>query len=233
MPSLARLILVAALLSGLIGTSAAQAVSPYITHSTLDLAALLPPPPAAGSSQDAQDLDTLLDLQAHASAARRAQTLADSEEGFLDMFGPVLGARATEQALPKTLLLFDRVAASEEDVLGAVKPVFGRVRPWMAHPEVTPYAKHSTSPSHPSGHATRVTIDAILLSAMLPEQRAAIWARAQAYAQSRIIGGMHYPTDVEAGIKGGTVIAALLLEQPEFQADLAAAQQELRAALLP
>lgn len=207
----------------------AQAATPYITHETLDLTTLLPPPPAPGSEADQQDLATLLTLQAHASAARRAQTLTDSNEAFLDMFGPTLGL--TTQPIPKTTALFDRIAATEEDVLNAAKPVFARIRPWIAHPEVTPYARPSSSLSHPSGHATRVTADAIILGLMLPERRAAIWARAQDYAQSRIIGGMHYPADVEAGIKSGTVIAALLLEQPAFQADLAAARVELRAAL--
>ncbi len=211
----------------------ALAAPPYIDHGTLDLTSLLPPPPAAGSAEDAQDLVALLDMQTHASEARRAQSLTDSGEEFLDMFGPVLGSRATTEALPKTILLFDRIAASEEDVLTAAKPVFGRVRPWIAHPEVTPYARRSTSPSHPSGHATRVTVDAAILSIMLPEQRSAIWARAQDYAQSRIIGGMHYPRDVDAGITAGTVIAAMLLERPEFQSDLTAARIELRAALLP
>lgn len=209
----------------------AYAAEPYFTHSALDLITLLPPPPAPGSAADRQDLASLLSLQAHATRARRAQTITDSNESFLDMFGPTLGI--TTHPLPKTLLLFDRIGATEQDVLDAAKPIFGRVRPWIAHHQVTAYARRSTSPSHPSGHATRVTTDAIILSTMLPERRAAIWARAQDYAQSRIIGGMHYPADVAAGLKSGTAIAALLLEQPEFQADLAAARAELRAALRP
>jgi acid phosphatase (class A) len=109
--------------------------------------------------------------------------------------------------------------------------VFGRVRPWVANPEVKAYAKPSKSPSYPSGHTTRVTIDAIVLSAMVPEKQSEIWARADDYAESRIIGGMHYPTDVLAGWRSGTAIAAMMFQQANFHADFDAARAELRAEL--
>jgi acid phosphatase (class A) len=61
-----------------------------------------------------------------------------------------------------------RIGDSEDDTLDAAKPFFGRVRPWIANPEVKAIAKRTKSGSSPSGHTTRVTIDAITLSAMLP-----------------------------------------------------------------
>jgi acid phosphatase (class A) len=74
-------------------------------------------------------------------------------------------------------------------------------------------------------------VTAVFLAAILPERKAEIWDRAQDYAESRVILGMHYPSDLEMGYRSGTALAAALLEDAEFQADLAAARTEARAAL--
>jgi acid phosphatase (class A) len=72
---------------------------------------------------------------------------------------------------------------------------------------------------------------AIILSSMLPEKRAAIWARAEEYAQSRVIGGMHYPQDLEGGKRAGSAIAAMMFTDPDFIGDYALARSEIRRAL--
>ena len=57
---------------------------------------------------------------------------------------------------------------------------------------------------------------AVILGTMVPEKRAALFARAADYGQSRIIVGVHYLTDIDAGRSAGTAIAALLLATPAF-----------------
>jgi acid phosphatase (class A) len=226
-----RRLLLAAGLTCCLTLPAIAAVEPYVTAKMLDLTPLLPPPPAAGSPADAADLQAVLDAQAHASDARRALALADTDETITAMFGSVLGADFVADKLPKTSLLFARIGASEDAVVDAAKPVFGRPRPWIAHPEVKANAKPSKSPSYPSGHTTRVAASAIVLSEILPERKRDIWARADEYAQSRVVGGMHYPTDLAAGWSSGTALAVMLFQQPDFKTDFAAARAELRAAL--
>ena len=56
-------------------------------------------------------------------------------------------------------------------------------------------------------------------------------ARADEFARNRIVAGVHYPTDVEAGKVAGTAIAASLFACPAFQAEEAAAIPELRRTL--
>ena len=85
--------------------------------------------------------------------------------------------------------------------------------------------------SYPSGHSTFGTVCAILLANAVPEKRAELFARGREYGGSRMIVGAHYPTDVEAGRITGTVAAALLLQNPLFQRDFAAARAQLRAQL--
>jgi len=207
------------------------AAEPYVTAKMLDIASLMPPPPVTGSAEDQADLRIVLAAQAQANDLRKAQAFVDSDETIYIMFTGVLGARFVEANLPKASALYARISASEDNTLDASKPFFGRVRPWMAHPEVKAIAKPSKSGSYPSGHTTQVAIDAIVLSAMVPEKSREIWARAEDYAQSRVIGGMHYPTDIQAGWRAGTAMAAVMFALPNFRADFAAARDEVRAAL--
>lgn len=212
-------------------TVPALAANPYLTGKMLDLTVLVPPPPAKGSPADLADMQAVLDAQATASEERKHQALVDSDETVFTMFTPVLGEKFNAAALPKAAAMFERIGDSEDDTLDAAKPFFGRVRPWLANPAVKAIAKPTKSGSYPSGHTTRVGIEASVMAMILPEKKAEIWARAVDYAQSRVIGGMHYPSDIEAGWRTGAAMAAVILSQPGFQADMAAAKVEIRTAL--
>jgi acid phosphatase (class A) len=85
--------------------------------------------------------------------------------------------------------------------------------------------------SYPSGHSAFGTSCAILLAEMVPEQRAALFARARQYGEARLIVGAHYPTDVESGRIVAAVAAAAMQQNAAFRHDFEAARIELRAAL--
>ena len=71
----------------------------------------------------------------------------------------------------------------------------------------------------------------IVLSNMVPEKRAEIMARAAEYANNRVVGGVHYRSDIEAGRITGTVIAARLQTRDDFNQAFEAAKSELRGVL--
>lgn len=80
-------------------------------------------------------------------------------------------------------------------------PFYGRIRPWLANPEIKALVKSTKSGAYPPGHTTRVTAVATILSALIPEKRELIWARAAEYAESRVIGGSTTgPTSMPAGV---------------------------------
>ena len=223
------------LLAGCLGLSiatSALAAAPYVTGKMMDIAALMPPPPIQNSPEDKADLQAVIDAQAQASDARKAQTVFDSDESVYVVFGQQLGPKFQPAALPLTSAFFARIGASEDDTLDAAKPAFARLRPWLGHPEaVKAIAKRTKSGSYPSGHTTRVAIYAIVMSEMVPEKQREFWLRAQDYVQSRVIGGMHYPTDISSGWRAGTAMAAVMMTQPGFRADMEAARIELRGVL--
>ncbi|TIM95277.1 MAG: phosphatase PAP2 family protein, partial [Mesorhizobium sp.] len=68
-------------------------------------------------------------------------------------------------------------------------------------------------------------------SDMVPEKRAEIMARASKYAHNRVVGGIHFASDVEMGRISGSVIAAVLLNRDDFKAEYEVARAELRSDL--
>jgi acid phosphatase (class A) len=204
---------------------------PYVAAADLDLTVFLPMPVKAGSPEDKRQQGMVIEVQKAATTERIELAVADAKETVFDMYSRTLGEKFTVEALPKTTHMFERVGESEDAVVDAAKPFYGRARPFRANPEIKPLVRQSSSGSYPSGHATRVTAVAIILTSMIPEKRDLIWARAYEYAESRVVGGMHYREDLDAGYRAGSALAAVTMSNPEFRADYPEVRSELRSAL--
>ena len=66
---------------------------------------------------------------------------------------------------------------------------------------------------------------------MVEEKRAEIFARADEYGASRVVIGVHYPSDIDASRSAATAIVAVLMQHPAFLAEFEGARAELRRAL--
>ena len=55
-------------------------------------------------------------------------------------------------------------------------------------------------------------------------------ARANFYAENRLVCGMHFRRDIVAGEVLGTAVALTLMHDADFKAEFDAAEQELKAA---
>lgn len=196
-----------------------------------ELPNLLPPPPAAGSAAAQRDLQAVLTVQQSRTAQDMAAAKADVEHSVF-RFADAIGANMQAAALPKTAAFFERVARLDRAEAKAAKRYWKRPRPSVVSSDVHPLSKEKTDDwSYPSGHATFGYTTAVLLANMLPEKRAEIFARADVYAQHRIVMGAHFPTDLEGGRLAGTLIAAQILRDPQWQVDYDAARGELRRVL--
>ena len=214
----------------LLAESAAADGSRYISVTAVDLTELLPPPPAKGSAAARQDLDAVLRAQAARTPDSMAAAKADALVSVF-RFADVLGPAFASSRLPRTATLFRMVGRDATEIGGRAKDYWQRPRPYRFSDRVTSILDVTTGGSYPSGHAMYGCMTAVLLGVMVPEQRAALLERGTAYAQNRVVAGVHYPTDVEAGCTGGKIVAAVLLQSPVFQGDLAAARDETRQAL--
>lgn len=198
------------------------AIAPYyLPAGTVNLTQLLAPPPNLDSPLERYDEKKIGEALAQRTNADLVQVATDKHRSIF-VFSSVLGKQFVPASLPLTAALFRHAGADTETLVEQAKAHFARPRPPGAP---------QTHGSYPSGHAAFAACSAVLLSQMVPEKRDALFARASIFAESRIIAGVHYPSDVEAGWISGTVIAAALLRQPRFQSDFAEATVELRAAL--
>ena len=235
--------------------------TPYLAPGAFDSVHLLPPPPAFDSAAQRQDVDGVVSAQKAASPervkraeddakvdiARFADVLApsfsfDSAPGVaaffrkvgIDTRGPVNMAKdCWERKRPF-------VADARVHPPGAMQQETAN-RPGAPSENVAPHDAASPclpveptpafSYSYPSGHSTFGAMTAILLANMVPEKRGELFARGWDYGQSRVVGGVHFPTDVESGRIEATAMVALMMQNADFKTDFAAARAELRKGL--
>ncbi len=194
-----------------------------------DVRAVLHAPPAEGSAQTAAELAELHRIEAARSPAALARAKADAADESVFLFRTVFGAGFTPARLPKTAAFFDRLQAEEEAETDVAKQFWHRPRPGLADATLHP-CKVSHSASYPSGHATDAYLIGLVLAGVAPERRDAILDRAADFAHNRMVCGMHYASDVEAGRLAGTALAAVMLADSRIRADLAPVRRELKAA---
>jgi acid phosphatase (class A) len=210
----------------------------YVTTVQVDLGQLLPPPPASDSIEERRDLDAVIEASKSRTPVEAERAHADSTISIL-RFGNVMGAGFTAENLPFAQLFFSQVASDTHAIVSAAKVDFDRLRPFVVDSRINPILNdpegaatpHHRSGSYPSGHSTFAYVTAVLLAAMVPEKSAEIFARAADFSHNRLIAGVHYPTDIEAGRVAGTVIANVMLHDARFQSDFARARIEVRRAV--
>ena len=215
-------------------TALALSDKPYLAESDADFANLLPPPPADGSPGDKRDLQLVLDLQKGLTPERLAKIHADTEQTVYRVAGEVLGASFTKERFPLAGPFFDKVNKDSAVGVRAIKQKYKRLRPFQASKDVqspADIAAASQGPTYPSGHGTFGAEVALLLSMMVPEKRAELYARGWQYGEQRIASGVAYPSDWEGGHIGATVMVTLMLQKGEFRADFEAVKAEVRKGL--
>lgn len=237
----------AALLTACAGTPAAlrpqavQAAVPetkgYLSGSLIQaLADAVPPPPAPGSPTDLAD------------KARSAQfkTLEDSDRWLLatahaelrpplalQHFDCALGVRLGAAVTPNLNRLMQRLFDDSDAAAERVKARGFRARPVGDDPERRPCQRVSEagrkSASYPSGSSTVAAVYGEAFAALEPQHAAEARRTAQEMGLSRLVCGMHYPSDVGAGEVLGKAVFEAAAARPGFDADLAAARAELAA----
>jgi undecaprenyl-diphosphatase len=84
-----------------------------------------------------------------------------------------------------------------------------RPRPFRAHPDVTARAAVLDEYSFPSGHTLHAVSFTIVAVAWFPSLALPLIAFTVLVAMSRVVLGLHYPTDVLAGVLIGTALGAV------------------------
>lgn len=203
------------------------------TEVGLEALAFLPPPPEAGSLRAQNDVAVYRATRALKGHPRWTQAAADAEidtPAAPRVFSEALGKPFDPQQTPVLALLLGRMHADLEAMQASAKASHARPRPFVAEPadicvEAAPWLVQSGS--YPSGHAAIGWAWALVLAELAPDRAEAILARGLAYGDSRVICGVHYVSDVDAGRLVGAALVARLKAEPEFQRELRRARVEL------
>ena len=181
-----------------------------------------------GSARERSELAEVHRIQAAASPDRmaKAQWEEVNEDGgvFAETFGPGFSS------LPATTKLLADVRHDEKVAASRAKAFYRRTRPWIVDPTLKPCSTDDKPlTSYPSGHATMGYAMATVLAAAAPAKSQALMARANFYAESRLVCAMHFRSDLAGGKTLGEGIGRAMLAKPAFRAELAAAAKELRS----
>lgn len=204
--------------------------TPFLDQDSVDLAVVLAPPPAAGSPAAQADIDVLVALQKARTPEQEAAALADRERSVF-LFADVLGPQFNDKDLASIAPFFDRIHATEKLFVGKAKNHWKRPRPFLVDENLNPSLPRPQSYSYPSGHSAFGHLAAIVLANMVPEKAPDLFARGTRYARQRMMGGVHYPTDIEGGKIAAAVIANALFHDQEFMRGFAQAKAQIRTAL--
>ncbi|MBC7713662.1 MAG: phosphatase PAP2 family protein [Rhizobacter sp.] len=168
---------------------------------------VLGPFPAVGSTEEKQDIETLLYYQQTRTPEQCAVAQAEANNGSLEtFFGGNHGLlSAAELSKVKSQLRWVTVKTGAKILYYKTK--FDRIRPYITHPEVKPCIDLESSKSYPSGHTALARVYGRILSVVFPERAILFMKRADEVAMNRIIGGVHHPSDIVAGKKLGDAIA--------------------------
>jgi acid phosphatase (class A) len=197
-----------------------------------DAARFTPPPPGLGADAAQGDLYAFHHTRALEGSDR--WKLAQHDDAYdvaivMGDFDCALGARLTPAKAPRLAALLEKLQRDSAGVVGPVKRVYKRDRPIVGNdaPFCMDRKDFKGSFSYPSGHATMSSAFALVLIELAPDRANEIMARGRAYAESRVVCGAHWPTDIEAGRIAGAATVAALHADPAFRADLEAARAEM------
>lgn len=202
----------------------------YLSGQTGEFVAQFGPPTAADSAATRRELDELLRMQSDRTPEQVSAAQADRKKD-VSRFYAALGIDAAHAPdLPRLRELTDNAEADIGPYVRAVKDKYRRLRPYEIEPKLHPCIGDVRGDlSYPSGHATYGYLMGYLLSEVAPGRRAALMRRAEEFASARMVCGVHFRTDVEAGRVAAEFLLKRMEESPAFQHDLAAARSELRS----
>jgi len=210
-------LLIAAVMVG--WTAPIKAAEPTASPTTsLNFAALKQAtgaPPAVNSAQDQDDYVIVRWLQAHRSPEQIANSWQVLTRELLS-FDSALGTSLTESSPVLSKGLLDFVQPVNQ-ARAAIKEIYKRPRPFVAHADIKPCVPIEPGYSFPSGHATFYSATSVLLADLLPERRERLMEVGKSVGANRVICAMHYPSDIEAGVRLGQAGAEQILQSSAWK----------------
>ena len=220
------------------GPQAAARVRGYLEPAERpDSLQLVPPPPRKGSAEYEADLAMHRAMRTLRDTPRWQLAIADANVQFphaASTFACALGMPVTEAETPNLYSVLQRAMIDAGQATGRAKDEYRRPRPFdlfdtriCVPGEAAALRK---SPAYPSGHASAGWAWALILTEIAPDRATPILRRGYEFGLSRVVCGVHWLSDIDAGRTVGAATVARLHAKPEFVAQLALAREEVARA---
>ncbi|WP_019906306.1 phosphatase PAP2 family protein [Methylobacterium sp. 77] len=215
-------------------TPGVAARAPYLSDATApDTVAILPPPPRGQSAAETADKTAFSATRALKGSPRWELATADVADGpsaILDDFACVLGRKIDQSRSPALMTLLERTRLDISRATRSLKEHYRRLRPFVGNEAEICVARTrelGDAYSFPSSHATQGWAYASILAALVPEKATQFFVRGKAYGENRIVCGVHWASDVEAGRTTASVVVSSLQGDAGYRADFDRARVEL------
>lgn len=211
--------------------------TPYLAKA-VDGLSIIGPPPAAGSADLAADQAAIEATRAVLDTPRGAQAVEDVklfEPGAFRSWSCAAGVEIGPETTPVLTRLLHRSLIDAGTSTNPPKDHYKRDRPFIGNQRRICVAPESLrgSASYPSGHSAVGFAWGLILAELVPARADALLIRGREFGDSRVICGVHYPSDIQAGRILGASTVARLHAEPAFIEDLAAAKAEIAGAPPP
>jgi membrane-associated phospholipid phosphatase len=181
----------------------------------------LPEPPNVLSVLYAYDISQYNEGKMIRNTKRGDQANSDCQDdlGYISkIFSPLFGMTISESGTPNIYKLLDTIRDLAGNSTEIAKDYYKRERPFAKLNDDAQNPNHQKaitgSYSYPSGHTSFGWLVGLALSEINPACQEKVMARAYEFGQSRVIGGYHWQTDVDAGrLAAGACFARLHAEQ--------------------
>jgi acid phosphatase (class A) len=199
-------------------------------------ASFLPPPPDNTSLTFAHDQNIYWNTRSLKGTDRweKAAFYADIDRNIGLFFSDITGLSITKDRSPQTYNLIIRVRQDISNAASSAKKHYMRVRPFVFFNQgngSTCFPKDEknlkTDGSYPSGHTSLGWGLAQVYAELFPEKQEAIQARGIEYGYARVICGVHWQSDVNAGYLVGASVMSSLHDNYEFLEAMERAKAEL------
>jgi len=201
----------------------------------LDAVTIVGPPPTPDSPRGKADRATFDETRKLVNGPAWTQAIADADlsgKNGMKSFSCAAGVTLSVEATPTLANMLLRITDDAAKIYQPAKGAYQRPRPPVGNtaPICVPReAWIETDGSYPSGHGLIGWAWASVIAELVPEKASPILARGKAFGDSRIVCGVHFQSDIEAGRYLGSALVTRLHDDPGFMADLAKARAEVAA----
>lgn len=172
-----------------------------------------PAPPAIDSKQMEEQLDELMRIERNVPTAIRAWVNHSTWRAYnwwYEKLATAVFEEGSTTTAKDTALAYATISAANHDAILAcfkAKYTYWLIRPAQLKPDLPALFPNPPHPSYPAAHSCSAMSYAVSMSNFFPQHATELYSAAEEAGYSRLIGGIHYRVDKDAGEMIGKDVA--------------------------